>query len=77
MNLAEYLFRNKIKQCNFADAAGLSRFTIWRVINKGLCNEKTARAIERHTNGQVTAKDLLMKRLKIITRHKKQLLKLE
>jgi hypothetical protein len=64
MNLPDYLYKNKIKQRQFAKICGISEFTMWRVYHHGLCGPETAKKIEIHSGGQVTAKELMATRYK-------------
>jgi hypothetical protein len=60
MDLREYLFKNRLKVTDFAKIIGYERGYINKVVN-GLMipGRKLAESIEKATNGEVKAEDLL------------------
>ena len=60
MDLREYLFRKKISVTDFGKIVNYSRAHISKIIHgKQQPSKKLAEAIEKATNGEVKAKDLL------------------
>ncbi len=60
MDLREYLFRNRISIKALADQLEYSRTHLSLIVNKKAHpSARLARDIERATNGEVTAKELL------------------
>ena len=60
MNLKEYLFYKRMTVKDFSEKIGYSRTHISATMNGHLkMNKKLARAIERETEGEVTAEELL------------------
>ena len=61
MNLKDYLYKNEIKQCDFAERLKISRNLLWSIL-KGNHDMKLSLAlkIEKETNGLVKCKDLLL-----------------
>lgn len=60
MNLREYLFRQRISVQDFAEKLEYSRTHLSLIVNgKGKPSPRLAKSIERATNGEVTAQELL------------------
>lgn len=58
MQLAEYLIENRMTYKEFADMAGLSVPSIWKIANlRAKPTLDTMVAIERASDGRVTAQD--------------------
>lgn len=62
MKLKDYLYFNKISTTDFAEQINYQRSYLSAVTNGSRkCGAKLAKIIEKATNGQVTAKELLSK----------------
>lgn len=63
MDLREYLFRQRISVQEFAEKLEYSRTHLSLIVNgKGRPSPRLAKAIEKATNGEVTAEELLKKK---------------
>lgn len=59
MRLDDYLRRKGLTQAQFAEMIGTTQTTVFRYINGRWPSREAALAIEKATNGRVTAKDFL------------------
>lgn len=60
MNLREYLFLKRMSVTEFSKLVDHSRNYISQIVNgKHIPSKKLARAIEKATNGEVTAEELI------------------
>lgn len=68
MNLKEYLRINSISQLEFSKKIGISESALRYIINENRdLGVSTAFAIEKATNGEVTARDMIPKKKRIKT----------
>lgn len=64
MDLSEYLFRNKISKTDFAALLGISRKTLYLILEGQEPRISVAMKIEEHTKKQVKFNDLIGKKIK-------------
>lgn len=59
MKLEDYLDKYIISPVSFAEECKISKSSVYSYINGNKPHKRTALKIQKHTNGEVTVKDLL------------------